>query len=707
MARARRCRAEGRWQRPIRDRHGRPDDVPLPIGALVAPSAAIDGPLAADALLGLTVPVRGAVPLLMVVAVFEAANLSSVAAEHGVPRLESVLLALAVVTAVVAWRRGRIRPSWSPLFSAGLVYLVMQVAAALAGQDIPASLSSVAETARTLIWPVVLFFLLLTPGRGLHAMARAFALALATLAAVTLAQQFILGNDVTFAGLANVPLAADLGNATARHSGPQGDANFWGRVLLLGLPFAFSFAQLAATRMRAAFWLCAAACIGGGIVLTGSRGAFLAAFVVVCVWALLSGGRLAKSVLLAPVFAGIALLVPGIGSRLVTLFTVATDNGLAVTDPSLEGRVAAQKVAVEMLVDHPVLGIGPGNFLSIEPEYLRRLALDSIPLAPHNQYLEAAAEGGLLGLTAWLLFLGAAVFVAYRARLIARLGGSVVAAEAPLPLSNAVLAALAGWAVASMFLHLATFRSFLLVAAIGAALDVRARRRLAQLRHDEIAAGHLLSSSAPEGPPIRRRLGGRLVALCALALIALAGGLWTYASPPVTVWSASTSMQLVVTNDAGSNTPAYDRDTLSRPSVVRTLAGIAAHPRFAAEGLQRVEARGLSTAGVTVQVTGAVRSALIVVTASGPDAGTAKLAALEVRAAASEFLNATTPLYGVQDVAGDPIVTASVPPFDRRLALLPFGVGVVVLGAHIVRRFRASRPAGVALVDERPLTPVT
>jgi hypothetical protein len=166
-------------------------------------------------------------------------------------------------------------------------------------------------------------------------------------------------------------------------------------------------------------------------------------------------------------------------------------------------------------------------------------------------------------------------------------------------------------------------------------------------------------------------------------------------------------MQLLVTHDAGSNTPAYDRDTLSRPSVVRTLAGIAAHPRFAADGLQRLEARGVSTAGVTVQVTGAVRSALIVVTASGPDAGTAKLAALEVRAAASEFLDAITPLYGVQDVAGDPVVTASVPPFDRRLALLPFGAGVVVLGAHIVRRFRASRPAGDTLVGERPLTPVT
>jgi O-antigen ligase len=647
------------------------------------------------------------VPLLAVVAVFEAGNLSSVAADHGIPRLESVLLGLAVLTAVVDWRRGRLRPSWSPLFSAALVYLVIQVAAALAGQNIPASLSTVAETARTLTWPVVLVFLLLVPGRGPQALGRAFALALATLAAVTLAQQFILGNDLTFGGLANVPLAADMGNATARHAGPQVDANFWGRVLLLGLPFAFSFAQLAATRMRTALWLCAAACIGGGIVLTGSRGAFLAAFVVVCVWALLSGGRLAKSVLLAPVFAGLALMVPGIGSRLLTLSTVATDNGLAVTDPSLEGRVAAQRVAVEMLVDHPVLGIGPGNFLSIEPEYLRRLALDTIPLAPHNQYLEAAAEGGLLGLTAWLLVLGAAIFVAFRARLVTRLGGPVVAAEAPLPLSNAVLAALAGWAVASAFLHLATFRSFLLVAAIGAALDIRARRRLAQLRRDEIAADDRLFSPAPEGSSTRQRLGRRLVVLCALGLIALAGALWTYASPPVTIWSATTSMQLVVTNDAGSASPAYDRDTLSRPSVVRTLAGIAAHPRFAAEGLQRVEARGVSTAGVTVQVTGAVRSVLIVVTASGPNAGTAKLAALEVRAAASDFLNATTPLYGVEDVAGDPIVTASAPPFDRRLALLPFGVGVVVLGAQIMRRFRVSRPAGDALVDERPLTPVT
>lgn len=662
-------------------------------------------PAAALALLAVPLLLVRPVAVLVLATVAELANLSTVAAENGLPGGETAALVFSALAALLAWRRGQIRPGWSPLVVVVLLYLLAQTVSALANQTIDPSLTpaadsetnltAVLETAKALLWPLVVGMLLLIPGRVPEAMARAIALTLALLAALTVVQEFALGNASSLAGLSNVPLVADVGGATARHAGPQGDANFWGRVLVLGLPFALSLAQMARSTGARLGWLTAAASICGGIVLTGSRGALLAAFLVGLVWALLAGGRWAKAVLFAPVVAALALFVPGVGSRLATLSLLGTSDSLEVVDPSLEGRLAAQQVAFEVLVDHPVLGVGPGNFLAVTEGYLSRLGLDTLPLAPHNQYLEAAAEGGLLGLTAWLLVLGGGIMVALRARLLARSGGPAVAREAPLPLSNAVLAALAGWAVASVFLHLATFRTFLFVIALGAALDIRARRRVEELRLQpdpgQGAGAHPLAT-----PPTRtgsRR--GRWVRYTAAGLAGLlvlgAAALWNAAGPQQRTWSASASMQLVSVDEGRSDSPAYDLDTLSRTGLVRTLAGIVASPRFADEGRARVAAYPVDVEGVTVEVTGSVRSALVVVTATGPNPDVARFVAEETRFAASTFLNDISPLYGVRPVTGEPVIEEHEPSYDPRWALVPLGCAGLIAVGLLVSVVRAHR----------------
>jgi len=633
------------------------------------------------------------VAFLVVATVVEVGNLSGVAALNGVPKLETALLGLALLAVGLAWLRGEVRPASSPLLVAGLLYLAAQVLASLTGVDPTASLAVLAETAKALLWPVVMFLLLLAHRRAPVAMARAIVLTLAVLAALTALQEFVLGNGSTLAGLSNVPVEADIGGATARHSGPQGDPNFWGRVLLLGLPFALSLAHTATSRRGRVLWISAVLSIGGGVVLTGSRGALLGAFVVVCVWALLTGGRVAKAVVLAPLVAGLVLLVPGVGSRLLTLSAVGA-GGLAVADPSLEGRVAAQRVALEMVVDHPVLGVGPGNFLELSPEYLEQLAIDSVPLAPHNQYLEATAEGGLLGLAAWLVLLGAAAFTASRARILARAGGPAVDDAAPLFLSNAVLAALVGWAVASVFLHLATFRTFLFVAALGAALDVLARRAARRQRE----AGVL-----PPPRPVRPAgwsAGVRsTAALLVAALLVLAGALWIRGDRPEDSWSASAAMQMAVNYSEDTDSPAYDLDTLSRDGLIRTMGGIAASPRFTEVGLAQVADAGLPATGITVEVSGSVRSGLFVFTATGPDRDAAALAADAVRASAQRFLDEVSPLYVAQPVPGPPVVRETQPVVDRRVVLVPLALAALVAAGSGALAWRARR------TQDRPAPP--
>ncbi len=674
----------------------------LALGVTVVLVAGVLGfPLLAPAvaLALLAVPLLLVRPLVVLVLATgaEFANLSTVAAQNGLPGGETAALVFSWLAALLAWRRGHIRPGWSPVVVVALLYLCAQTVSAILNQGIdpsltpaaeyPTGLAAVLDAAKALMWPLVVGLLLLVPGRAPHAMARVIALTLALLGALTVVQEFAGGNAFTFAGLSNVPLAADVGGATARHAGPQVDANFWGRVLVLGLPFALSLAQMGRNTATRLGWLGAAAAIGGGIVMTGSRGALLAAFLVVVVWALLTGGRAAKAVLFAPAVGALALFVPGVGSRLATLSLLGTSDGLEVVDPSLEGRLAAQRVAVEVLADHPVTGVGPGNFLAVTQGYLSRLGLDVAPLAPHNQYLEAAAEGGLLGLAAWLLLLGGGVLVALRARNLARAAGPAVDQVAPAALSNAVLAALAGWAVASIFLHLATFRTFLFVVALGAALDIRARRRVEEMGFQPAP----VRRDAQSGRTVWRYVSAGLAGLLLLGSAAL----WTTAGPSVQTWSASSSMQLISVNEGRSDSPAYDLDTLSRTGLVRTLAGIVASERFADEGLARVAGYPVDVDGVTVEVTGSVKSALVVVTATGPDPVVAGWVAEETRAAASRFLNDISPLYGVRDVVGEPVVAVNEPSDDRRWALVPLAAAALLAGGLLVSLVRHGSRRGV------------
>jgi O-antigen ligase len=654
-------------------------------------------PMLLCAVLAIPLLLERPVACLIVLTVVELASPRSFNAGNGVPGVYLATLGLAGAAGVIAIARRRLRPGWSPVLLSALLLLGVQAAAALVGRDPADSLVVVEETAKHLVWLALLITLLLASPSAPRAVVRALVVTLAVLAGLTIVQEFVLGNATTFAGLANVPLAGDLGAATARHAGPQLDVNFWGRVLVLGLPFALSMTQMATTRLRTLLWLGAAVSIFGGIVLTGSRGGLLAAFAAVGAWALLAGGRYARMLWLAPVFLALLLVIPGVGSRLDTLSMLSTDSALDVADPSLEGRLAAQQVAIEMVVDAPVLGIGPGNFLAVEPEYMRRLSLNAPLVAPHNSYLEAAAEGGLLGLVAWVILLGTAVVMAWRARLIIRSAPAAEGGAVPLPLVNGTLAALAGWAVASAFLHLATFRTLLLVVALAAALDIWARRIHPRWRSLlSVAPGAKPAPNAKPGLWAWTAAGtrsARWTAVLVVVLLGLAATTWQLGggAGPERTWSASTSLQLVVRDSASQAFTAYDQEALTRTAVIRTFAGITADQRFSEEGRQLLQVSAAERARYTAKVENTAPSGLIVIVASGPDRATTQAFAANVRVAAAGFVNSLSQLYGVQSVEETPVLAPVDPPVDRRGALVPLGLAVLLLLAAWVARKRTGK----------------
>ncbi len=184
---------------------------------------------------------------------------------------------------------------------------------------------------------------------------------------------------------------------------------------------------LPSRRVTLAIWLAAA--VGGGLIALGlfaswSRGAWLGAAAAVAAVVLANGGRWLRGALLVGVLAlCLCLLVwgrvplPGalqerFGGFLSDLTTFDV-RGVEVDDANFAviERVAHWQAALAMLNDYPWTGLGLGNY----PEAYAKYALPRWPDPlghAHNYYFNIAAEAGLPGLAAYLIWVFGGLWVA-------------------------------------------------------------------------------------------------------------------------------------------------------------------------------------------------------------------------------------------------------------------------------------------------------
>jgi O-antigen ligase len=158
------------------------------------------------------------------------------------------------------------------------------------------------------------------------------------------------------------------------------------------LPIAIVFAVTGKGAARFGYSVCAAI-IGMGAVVTFSRGGFLglAGMGAVLMWKLGRGRRLTMvlaALLLAGVFA--AAMPSGYSERLFTILNPANDS-----TNSAQERQAILGRAIEVALNHPIIGIGLANFSEYSPN----------GKVAHNSYVEIAAELGWSGLLAYMIFL--------------------------------------------------------------------------------------------------------------------------------------------------------------------------------------------------------------------------------------------------------------------------------------------------------------
>ena len=343
------------------------------------------------------------------------------------PRLWALLAALLVAVPAVLWlpslaRRLDARPLADPLVIAAAAYLVIDVLSLCWSVNISAGFTDVFRTLGSVL--VLCLCLLLFPlARDWQARLLQTAV-IATLVAVG------------FGGWETLPLLGE-GPPSRRAlemaflDGMMSNVNLYAGFLLLLLPWCVLAAVQLPGGWRPAGAATATAAVGLILVIQ-SRAAWLA---------LAAGGVVAGILMLRHrrqlvVPAGTQLLVTGgLGLTVVAALGLAglagsdDDAGdairsLVVTRPHQEGgpsdggRIQVWAIAAEMIADHPLAGVGAGNFTIRMHEYFGgeqgRSSADFADLAsdnwisPHNDFLWVFAEKGLPGIIAFLAIFGLA-----------------------------------------------------------------------------------------------------------------------------------------------------------------------------------------------------------------------------------------------------------------------------------------------------------
>jgi O-antigen ligase len=290
-----------------------------------------------------------------------------------------IALGIALLAFGYALARRQIGLAWSPLYPALLVYLAGSLVAALAAPQPFAALLEVGD-------PFV--FVTLPIAASLYAREpRLVAWGFGTLCAMA-----------AFRSLLGFVQYATAGHAGLEHRITGGASHVMTYSGIL-LPIALAALVLAVDRRR--WWQIALASVTfAALALTLTRSAWLgyaagAAAIL-----------LVRRVRWVPLAAAVAILAIVLSpmpffSRLASTFDPQQSSNL--------DRIRMAQAGVEIIADHPLFGVGPGNVKETYPLY-------RLPDAPrfriphlHSNPLQIWAERGVVTLFGWLLLVGLAV----------------------------------------------------------------------------------------------------------------------------------------------------------------------------------------------------------------------------------------------------------------------------------------------------------
>ncbi|MBT0654218.1 O-antigen ligase family protein [Geobacter luticola] len=147
--------------------------------------------------------------------------------------------------------------------------------------------------------------------------------------------------------------------------------------------------------------------------LNGTRGAWIAfALILACIpFLVLKLRTLWKVAYIAAVVLAMSLVTRGtyFQTKLHEAVTDVRQYGEGVSDTSLGGRFEMWKASSRMFMEHPLIGVGAGDWVDEFQKITRQSKASAFLMQfnqPHSIYLEALSTRGLVGMASLLLFIG-------------------------------------------------------------------------------------------------------------------------------------------------------------------------------------------------------------------------------------------------------------------------------------------------------------
>jgi putative inorganic carbon (hco3(-)) transporter len=491
--------AAGVLGRPRPRQRPRPAGGPGLLVGLTGLTAAIGVAVAVNPPIAITLVVLsvfGAVALLAPGLVAPAAigllvaNVPGVLVEAGAPGLLAAGVILLLALPVLVHLRNGEPLIANPVLVVLLALLAVAIVSALSSRHEDVGLDKL----QTLVFEgVLLYFLAVNAIRTPEALRRTLwviLLAIGFLALCTVVQAATGTFWRSYGGFALPDPSFAVGQTEEnRASGPLGDPNYYGQILIVGLCLALVFARREPGALQRVVAIGAAGFIGYSILLTYSRGTMVAALLVLLVMAALRYFRAWQMLVLVLVVIATFVAVPSFADRLssvssVTMATQQTGTALEADD-STQSRATEMRAAFNVFADHPLVGVGPGAFPLYYQEYAQAISGGQVhqkelgserrgetpEREAHNLYLSQMAELGLAGATLFFLLIGMTIATLVVAR--KRLQRAKRPQEEHM--ATALLLALGAYLVCGMLLSLAFERYFWLLLALCAAASLMAR----------------------------------------------------------------------------------------------------------------------------------------------------------------------------------------------------------------------------------------
>jgi putative inorganic carbon (HCO3(-)) transporter len=404
-------------------------------------------------------------------------NMSRQFTDHGLPGIVSPLVIVVFGAIMIRnYYAGQLptdRKKTVAIETFIILYFVAMVLSYLAAADKDRALSAIEDFAKNIIIIYTVLFSLREWGTWKQAI-RVVVLTTAFLCSLGV-YQLITGNySQNMFGLAVASTEGvfdDDEGGTTRLAGPVRDPNMWSEIIVAVIPLVL-FRIINDTGLKDKLFGSAILSMLLIVLLnTYSRGAYLALMVVGALTFIVYVRRINPLVAFGA-FGAVILMIPLLPSSYIARFdslsflTPSSEGESGIyEDGSLQGRSSVMLSALAMFADHPLIGVGAGNFQNNYPKYSQIVGIEFEygERDPHSLYTQIMAETGLLGL---IFFIGAMV------SLLGGLSKSIKSIDrfpsfkSYVPWLISLQVSIVGYLVAAIFLHNAYIRYFWVLVAL-------------------------------------------------------------------------------------------------------------------------------------------------------------------------------------------------------------------------------------------------